>query len=1193
MGRNKWVVFRIVSFTFACIFALLSITPADRVFGQGIITGSLSGTVLDQTEAVIPNAAITAVNDSTKTTLQVKTNAEGTFLISNVPIGTYTISIEMSGFGTATIKSVDVVTGNTTSIGKRMLTPGSTAQTVQVEAGAAELLNTDSAQGESVFDSKQLATFPVNGAFDDAALLVPGVVATHMDNFSNTNGAGFSANGQRGRSNNFEIDGQSNNDNSVTGPQVFFSNQDAIQEIQVISNNFSAQYGRNMGAVINYVTKSGTNQLHGSAFEFYTGSWLSSLTQGQKDPQFGFCPSGVSPSTGCSAPVVPRFVQNNFGGTIGGPILKDKLFFFGSTYWGRSYQGGLRFTTGGNVFPDPTGLKQLQAAFPNNPGVAALVLNGPYAYPTGNPTPFGATSLLPVTDGNTTANIEVSQYQRSLPNFTLDQEHLGRVDYQLGTRDRFYVRYFYQDNPTEPGAGNFTSGGFVNVVGTTHSIGGDWTHTFAPNLVNQLRYSFQQAKLHFDGGGVPSCTITSFASCPSQVTLGAGLASSSTSTVSFGYASNFPQGRTVKVTQIQDNASWTRGRHSILFGGEFDYQNSPNVYLPNAIGSFDFAPGAAGIPFRNIPGTTSPLNNGLTGLLEGISQTDLTAGNITNHFTEPDYALYFQDDWKVLPNFTLNLGLRYEFFSQSINLLHDESVAQQTGPNPFWNTSLPLSATTFPKINSFYKNIEPRIGFAWNPDFAKQMVVHGGFAINVDPAFDNIFINIASGTPVTNAGSFVCDGVSVQCVPGGGLTYATVQAGDSHLIPTGSDPRQNPYQTVPTNFRNPMAESYTFGVQYQLAKAGVVEVRYVGNHTFHQFQSLNTNPDIADVQAYFPNYGAGLPVCTNPAAFGYKRINCNYSLVQTTANTAFSIYNGLQTSFTARSFHNWTGTVSYTYSRAIDNVSEIFSTGGGGTTSAYAQNPLDPNVAERGVSGNSYPSVVGLQMNYSEPWFREQKGMLGRLLGGYSFNAFYSFNNGQPFNPFQATTAQSPFVNQSDPQAATGFCDFGFSQVFGSPCRPILSNSHAPLGSVGINTGPGGYINYATGQSISPSDVHWLWNNQYEAIARGNPFPGSSRNILRGDSFNDVDVTVSKQVRLTERVNMQLQMSAFNALNRGYYGTPDANIEDSLYPAFYGIPSSFLNNYYASGGGATYAAGGAYSQGPGNRSIQLGGKLIF
>ena len=1179
LRRQIFLVFSSLS-----LLAIFILVPSG-VHSQGIITGAISGSVTDQTGAVIPGAQIRAVNDSTGAIFQVETNAEGVFLVSDAPVGAYTVTVNARGFAQDTVSQVQVVTGNITSIGKRLLGLASTAQTVEVEAGGAQLLNTETSQGETVFDAKQLATLPVNGAFDDAALVVPGVVATHSDNMSNTNGSGLSVNGERGRSNNFEIDGQSNNDNSIAGPQIFFSNPDAIQELQVISNNFSAQYGRNMGAVVNYVTKSGTNQFHGSAFELYTGSWLSSLTQGEKDPQFGYCPAGVSPSTGCSPITVPRFVQNNFGGTAGGPILKDKLFFFASTYWDRSYQGGYRFTSGGNVFPDSVGLKQLESSFPNNPGVAALVLNGPYAYAMGSPTAFGATSVLPVTDGSPTANIEVSPFERSVPNYTHDQEQLGRIDFQMTPKDRFYLRYFYQNDPIVPGGGSFASGGFFNVSDKAHSVGSDWTHTFTSNLIDQLRYSFQQTTAAAQGGGVPACTIDNFNACPSNVSLGSGLAG-------FGYIPVFPQGRVVKVTQIQDNAILNHGRQSILFGGEFDDQNSPNVYLPNGIGSFSFAPGAAGIAFRNVP-ASSPLNNGLTGLLEGIAQTNLTSGNVTSHFTEPDYALYFQDDWRMLPGFTLNLGLRYEFFAQSINLLHNETVAQQTGPAPFWDTTLPLSATTFPQVPSFYKNIEPRIGFAWSPSQVRNLTVHSGFSINVDPAFYNIFMNIASGTPVTNAGSFACDGVNVKCVPGGGLTYATVHAADNQFIPTGGDPRVNPYQNVSTNFRNPMAETYSLGIQYQVAGAGVIEARYVGNHTFHQFQSLNGNPDIADVRASFPSYGAGQTVCTNPAANGFTRPNCNYGLVETTANTAFSIYNGLQTSFTVRDFHHWTGTASYTFSRTIDNVSEILSTGGGGTTSAYAQDPLNADVGERGVSGNSYPNVIAMQMVYTEPWLGQQNGILERLLGGYSFNAFYAYNDGQPFSPEQAISPESPFVNANDPQASTSFCDLGFAEAFGNPCRPILSNSKAPIGSIGINTGAGGYINYVTGAATTPSAVHWLWSNQYEAIARNNPFPGVRRNTLRGNSFNDMDLSVVKSIRIADRFTLNLQASAFNALNRGYYGTPDPNIEDSLYPALYGTPSSFLSNYYSPGGGESVAAGGAYPQGPGNRSVQLGGKIVF
>jgi hypothetical protein len=318
--------------------------------------------------------------------------------------------------------------------------------------------------------------------------------------------------------------------------------------------------------------------------------------------------------------------------------------------------------------------------------------------------------------------------------------------------------------------------------------------------------------------------------------------------------------------------------------------------------------------------------------------------------------------------------------------------------------------------------------------------------------------------------------------------------------------------------------------------------------------------------------------------------------LESTANTSFSIYNSLQTSFTVHDFHHWTGTASYTYSRTIDNASEIFGTGSGGTTSAFAQNPLNTNIGERGVSGNSYPSVWGIQMAYNEPWFTGQSGILGRALGGYFFNTFYQFNGGQPFNPIQnAFSVQSTPVlayiganaNIDAAVAETSFCDATFSAFVGNPCRPILSNRAAPLSSIGINTGPGGYIDYVTGNATTPSAEHWLWNNQYEAIARHNPFPGVGRNVLRGDSFNDVDLTVGKSIKLTEKVNMVLQVSAFNVLNRAYYGTPDVNVEDSAF-------SAFLSNRFAFGTAPeSAAAGGAYEQGLGNRNVQLIGKITF
>ena len=229
----------------------------------------------------------------------------------------------------------------------------SSATQVEVNGSAAALLQTTDSQVTTTFDAQALQNIPLNNGFDTVAELIPGVVSTHAAGFSNTNGDNFSVNGQRGRANNFEIDGQSNNDNTIAGPQFFFGNQDAIQEIQVVTDDFSAQYGRNAGSVVNYITKSGSNAFHGSGFELYNGSFLQSLEQENKSPLAGFCPPGVSPSTGCLPVSVPRVVENRYGGTIGGPVIKDKLFFFGSTYWDPIRNGASSSNSGTCLTPDP------------------------------------------------------------------------------------------------------------------------------------------------------------------------------------------------------------------------------------------------------------------------------------------------------------------------------------------------------------------------------------------------------------------------------------------------------------------------------------------------------------------------------------------------------------------------------------------------------------------------------------------------------------------------------------------------------------------------------------------------------------------------------------------------------------------------------------------------------------------------
>ena len=1158
------------------VICMVVLSGGSIAWGQGIITGNLAGTMQDATGAVIPGGKVTVTKPDTNAVFTTTSGANGSFSLNDLPVGLYDVKFEASGFSTLTLQNVHVDSNKTLDLGVQKLSPGTSIATVEVNANEA-LLETTQAQISTTFDTQQVANLPTFGGFDELTLLIPGVVATHANNFSNTNGTGFSSNGQRGRSNNFEIDGQSNNDNSVAGPQFFFSNEEAIEQVQVITNNFSAAYGRNMGSVVNYITKSGTNNIHGSAFYRYSGNFTSSLQTGvSKGANYGFCAPGEDITDGCEVPVVPRYVSNVYGGNMTAPLWKDKIFASGGVYGSRFFENGGSTTSGTKVVLTPAGLATLTSTFPNNNGVAILNQLNPFKL-QGNPRATGTPVNKTVTDGVTSVSVPFTQIARNFPSETTDQEYLGRLDFQPTTKDRIGGRYIYQKNPTIPDNAT-AAGGTVNVNGITHSIGADWIHTFSSRWINQLRYSFQQSKIAFDGGDFATCTITTFANCPSSVGLGAGNSS-------LGLGSSLPQGRIVKVGQTQDNATWSFGPHSITFGGEFDYQNSPNTFLPNLAGTY----------------TYTSYNT----LLQGIGTVSLTQGNPLIPFKENDVAAYFQDDWKVTPEFTANLGLRWEFFQQALNLLHTRSLAQQTGPTPFWNTSLPLSVTTFPSIPQSYRNWEPRVGFAYSPRYNKNVVVRGGFAINVDPGFYNINLNSASSAPVVNSGSVKCTGVAsatapANCNPSGGANFVTVNSAIGPFIPRGSNPGARNQTFVSSNFRQPYAETYSLGVQYQVGSSMVAEIRYSGNHTVGNFQTLDTNPYLLPVATDFPNLIAPSSLCTaaNSSLAGgvdIGHLHCGQTNVRTRANSAFSIYNGLQTSLTTRNYHGVTATAAYTYSRTIDNSSEIFGTFGGGNTSAFSQNPLDPNQAERTVSGISFPNVASISFTYAEPKFGSANTLVGRLINGWQMNTVWVYNSGQPFTDFDLSPSNgSPAANPNDPRTQISYSDQLEAVAFNSsvdPGRPILSNKSAPVGSVGIyttttnaagkNSAPF-LVDYNTGNPTTASQVHWIANNQYAGLLAGTPWVGSRRNLLRGTSYNNVDTSVFKNTKLTERLTLRLEVDANNILNRSYYGTPDNDLADGA-PSFnsvsYAVP--------ASGGG------GIINTGSGVRNLTFGGKFLF
>jgi outer membrane receptor protein involved in Fe transport len=1179
------------------VVALLLGLTATFAIAQGIVTGSISGIATDSSGALVSGAKITAKHLATNREYTTESTGNGLISLRSLPSGAYDVRVEAPGFRAYESKGVLVTVGADTSLGAIGLEIGASTETVTVE-GAAPLIEATTDQVSQSFSSESVASLPIGNGFDSLTLFVAGVASAGDNNFTNANGAGFVANGQRSRSNNFQIDGQNNNDNSIAGPSIFFGNQDAIAEVQVVTN-YSAEYGRNTGSVVNYITKSGTNQFHGTGFEFWAGNTFSSLTNEEKNPLLGNCAPGQDPATvGCTAPTVPQFVDNRFGGTVGGPIVKDHAWFFGSTNFERQRAGGSPSTSFPDLVPTANGVQQLIAAFPNSPAGPLLAAVGPAAITTqGNPTfnnvqPVLVTNQIDPTTGSAfdcgadpaapgCTPIEFGSITRFVAAPVNDYEATGRVDIRLTSRDNFFARYVFQQQLF--GGINFGNGVDVGdwqtIPGRSQQIGLDWVRNFSSSLVNQVRFSYSRARFFFEEGSVPSCNDQTPLECPPDFVM---IGAAPQDRVSFGVTSGFPQGRLINVYQVQDNASKQIGRHTLKFGGEYDKQRSPNVFLPNNNGLYIFS------SFSDI-------------VADNPFQTRITVGDPKLPFHEKDVAAYFQDDWRVKDNLTLNLGVRWEWNQQAINLLHDRSVANQTGSNPIWPSvdpatgqPIPLSLATVPRVPEDYNNFGPVVGFAWTPRFGMfspgKTVIRGGFRLSYDPSFYNIFLNVATSAPTVNAVTLAAPGPGT--VPTSGFHGSDVLALLRPQLPPVNPGIRN-QSTVGPNFHNPYSEQWNVGVQRELTSKAVMEIRYVGNRGVGLFQNVNGNPALQSLidggfQSQIP---PGLTPCATPGAPGNNGAgyaNCNFRRVVERTNTAWSKYNSLQSELRIGNWHGLTSTASYTWSHTLDNASEIFSTAAGGNTTSFSQSPFDTDRAERANSGIDFPNVFGLTVVYDLPFAKEQHGFLGHVLGGWQVNTTYRYTTGQPY-----TTIQDHASSLCDPTST-------LSTSFDA-CRPIVSNPAAPLNTVGVCTDPTlpncGIADFVTGAPTTLNAVHWIQNEDNAATFFGSPFLGVGRNTLRGDNISTANLAVFKNFKFGERISLQFQAQAFNVLNHMFRGTPDPVLDDVASFPFAGAPPAFQSTAYNfSGGGNNLEGGGSTNatfDGIGRRRLLFGLKIIF
>ncbi len=1106
-----------------------------------VVKGSISGTVTDPQGAVVSGATVKAINEATSATLTTTSDSSGSFHFNLIPVGTYKVEMTAAGFKTTVQNNIVVAAGRDSGLGAIALTVGEVSTAIEVTAEA-PLIETTQSQVTNTFSGTQLTTFAgitENQGLDNLALFVPGVVAARDNGFSNTNGGtGFAVNGLRGRNNDQQIDGQNNNDNSVGGPGLFVSDTEFVQQYILVTSQFGPEYGRNAGSIVNVITKSGSNTWHGSIYEHENNTVLNSMTNFQK--RFATDAAG-NPLTS-----IPR-ANDEFGGfTIGGPVIKNKLFFFGGFDQQIISQSTL-YTSPGNV-PTLNGINTLSACFPGSQSLLALKSFGPYAISSGNPTPFG--TFVDNTDPSC-PGVELGGVERTLPTHTHNFNWVTRMDLQLGS-DSIMGRYlFNRGNNFNLDFGDAAAGFPVSVPALSQAVLLGDTHNFSTHVVNELRVGFNRLNVVF--------ATNTIGTVPSDTGIGQAISRATftdPSLLSFGLNGAFPQGRIVNTWQGQDNLNWVRGKHTFKAGVNYTYQRSPNTFLPNLNGAFRFA------DWQSFAANTP-------------NRVRIAAGTPTLDFREHDTFLYAGDDWKIRQNLTLNLGLTWTYYGQPANLFNDLTTQRESNPaTAFWRQDIPLSQRTSPNISAPSKNFGPSLGFAYTPNWGGFLTGHGktvfrgGYRFLYDPPYYNIYLNIANSAPVvflnTFTGSQITPSMVLPAHPFGPDVRALLSPQLQKLV---FDPRSlgAGEVTVSPNFGPDKVNSWNFGFEREITRNSAMELRYVGNHAYNLFQSVNGNPIVTGNSTAPP----GLTGCTSPQVLlgpgqtvnpALGRANCSQGLVLERNNGGFSNYQGLQAEFRANNLFKQLGVrAAYTYSRTLDNVSEIFSSGVAGNTLAFAQNPWDTGRGEYSFSGLDFPHQFSIAATEQLPFFKTQHGLFGHVLGGWSVSANYIWASGQRYTPLQTFGEAVSTAPSNNYDAA-----FVANNIGVDVARPFVGNLNAPAASVGIFAGdacnffgsscalPANQLvtfsqdvqGGLDGTAVQQNAVRYIINASTAQSIFGTPF-GARRNLSQDALTNIANLALFKNFKLNERASLEFNTTFQNVFNHPNFQSIDPNIEDA------------------------------------------------
>lgn len=1085
MKRTRLVA-RLLSFA-AVLFLSL---PLFAQTSQGI----LAGVARDSTGAVVPNAGVTIANEGTGELRTSVTKTDGAYRLDGVPPGRYTVTIEAQGFATKKATGV-VVSPSVVSSYDAVLAVGSVNDVVEV-AAVSNTINTENGQLTGIISSndiRQLPIFSLNPI--ELATTLPGIqTITQPSSGVGAQGQVFSANGARPRANNFLIDGQEINDVAIAGQGFQPDIPDMYSTVAVLSNSASAEYGRAGGAVTNLVTTRGSNTFHGSAYERYSGSGLNALSGTQRQSK-----------TPTSSPKKTRFDRHTYGFTAGGPIFKDKLFAFGAGQWQRFYGGVLEAR---QDLPDQNGINQLKLIQAQTGTVqaqqAALFANylSNYAYTStfSNTTaiatpgkPFETLGVIAPGCPTAGCSITTGLFQRpSVPQQNTDTQFAVRVDYTPHEKDTLSVRYIHDRGFLTPDFGNNVSlpgfdsqqGGFSELAQVAE------THVFGPRVLNEFRVS--ETRLNFLFAFTPGTNANPLNLTPT-------LSFGGNQFPNLGPNQNLPQGRGEDLYQLQDTVGLNFGRHTIRAGVDIGRQIEQEYISQNALGQLSYtANGSYGSSLGEF------INNYLG--TSGTATKTFGSTRIDPHNWRS--AVFIQDDIKLTPELTVNLGARYDYLTDPENNLPFPAV------NPL--TALTDPINTVYKVNNDKNNISPRAGFAYVPHFGLlkdgKTVFHSGFGIYFDSEFSNIVVNGAQSSPnavVQNAQSTAKDGLP-----------------NSNTLIPGLSPILSPQSAVTSttnNLVNPYTYQYNFGIERELPYNLKLTTNYVGSRGVKLFVNRQYN--------YFvPTNGTGTTARINPAR----------NVINLRGNFATSEYNSLQAELSRSFSRGITFRAAYTYSKDLDNASEVFNTFNSPTS--YQADLSSTGLArEWGNSAWDHRNYLVFSYVWAPKGLQSQhallNGALGVLTRHWTISGVERFQSG-PYS----TINVSGFDTNGDGSTAND--------------RPIISNASAPFGTAGIDASllPGGgaqgvyYDAVAYNSSaakpkvvIDPNSVHFL-------VQRGQNFLKQQvgRDSFLQPGYQQHDLALEKGFGLSylhfERGTLNLRCEAQNIGNHNNVNPLGVNV---------------------------------------------------